>query len=47
MERAPVAKLDQVVQEVEDQVCSGGFNREKGCENICGGCRVPHMPGEA
>ena len=42
-----MAKLDQLVQGVEGQVCSGEFNGGKGCDNICGECRVRPLSGEA
>ena len=44
--RAPAVKLDQLVQEVEGEVCSCDFNVE-GCDDICGGRRVRPLPSEA
>ena len=42
-----MAKLDQLVHKVEGQVYSGEFNGGKECDEICGGYRVPNLPGEA
>ena len=42
-----MAKLDELVYGVEGDVCLGEFNGEKGCDIICGGCRVRPLTGEA
>ena len=47
MERAPAAKLDQLVQGVEGEVCSCEFNVQNGYDNIGGGCRARPLSGEA